>query len=352
MRFRIEDTLFIIIILGCCCLSCKQGDQTGTNLFEIERISLGTHASLRGLHVISDSTWWISGSEGMAAHVSISDEGASLQALAGYDSKDFRDIHGWDDHEAIVLSVGDSAIFLKTIDRWQTWDTTLYDSNPGVFIDAFDFDGDYGVAYGDALDGVLYIQETHSAGRGWNKIPANVLPPALPREGGFAASGTNVKLTDQSVYIVTGAGSYPRWLKRTRSEVIWQYGTLPLQSGGETHGAYSVTFANDQFGIVAGGSFRDSTRNDSVMAVTSDAGVTWQVLPPGAVSGFRSCVAYSPKLQLFIATGRTGVDYSSDGYTWHSISTESGFYACGFGDSCAILVGRGGKCAVIEFMHK
>lgn len=316
--------------------------------FRISKISLPETTSLRGLSVVSDSTWWISGSQGTAAFIQYNYGKVDSKPLVGYAHKDFRDIHGWNNQEAIILSVGDSTLILKSKNQWKQVDTVFTDYSEGVFVDAFDFEGENGIAYGDAIDGILYVLESSDRGSRWSKIPAENLPSALGTEGGFAASGTNVDIIHGSIYIATGAGIYPRLISGMVGQSDWEATPLPLQRG-PTQGAYSIVFKNTMEGVVIGGSFQDSTRADSVCAYTQDGGKNWTLLENGVVPGFRSCVAYSEVLDIYLAVGRTGIDYSYNGSEWIAISSEGGYYACSFGKKSAILVGRGGKCAKIEF---
>ncbi len=339
---------FYFTILSILNLSCETEGPSQVLDFAFEKIDLPISSNIRGLSSISDSTFWISGSGGLAAHVALKIDGVELKSIDGFEQRDFRDIHGWNDLDAITMSVGDSAIFLKTNSQWSEFDTVFADFSPGVFIDAFDFEGDHGIAYGDALNNVLYILESFDAGKSWKKIDGRLLPGALPGEGGFAASGTNVDLINGNTFITTGAGTFPRVISRKKDARIWESHKVPLQSGS-LNGGYSIVFKNSNEGIVVGGSFQDSLRADSVCAVTIDGGLEWSALEEGRLPGFRSCVAYSSELDVYLATGRTGVDYSYDGRNWISVTQEGGYFACAFGNECAILVGRGGKCAIIRW---
>ena len=344
VKYCIYLSLILFIV------SCQNQKKDAKLGFEISTLDPIPNASLRGLFVLDDRSFWVSGSNGTATYVRISDDQVSYASLEGYEHKDFRDIHAFNENEAVILSVGDSAIFLRTENKWKTIDTVYYDFQPGVFIDAMDFDDEKGLSFGDALNDEMYMVESSDYGKSWERVSPQGLPTPLSGEGGFAASGTNVVLINGNSYVGSGAGSYPRFFKKD-NEGTWNHSRLPLQSG-PLNGVYSVSFKNISEGVVIGGSFQDSTRNDSVAAFTVDGGKHWTLsnIQPG---GFRSCVAYSAMFDIYLACGRTGIDISKDGgNSWENISGEGGFYACGFGQQYAILVGRRGKIARIKFFHE
>ena len=48
----------------------------------------------------------------------------------------------------------------------------------------------HGLGLGDPVDGHFVILTTNDGGRNWKGLPVEGMPPALPGEGAFAASGT------------------------------------------------------------------------------------------------------------------------------------------------------------------
>jgi photosystem II stability/assembly factor-like uncharacterized protein len=70
-------------------------------------------------------------------------------------------------------------------------------------------------AVSDSVDGQFVIVRTNDGGRTWTRVLSDSLPPALPNEGAFAASGTNVAVygTDH-VWVGTGAASAPETVLR------------------------------------------------------------------------------------------------------------------------------------------
>ncbi len=154
-----------------------------------------TAQSYRGLHVLSDSIVWVSGSKGQIFRL-----GNSMQWLncspIGFERKDFRDIHAWNPSEAIAMSAGDSGVLLRTTNGGKTWTEVFNDYRRNVFFDAIDFEGSYGVLFGDPIDSThLYSYLTQDNGKTWFKIPDgkwNSISPKLSSM--YAASGSSVNI--------------------------------------------------------------------------------------------------------------------------------------------------------------
>src|SRR4029078_8258389 len=116
-------------------------------------------------------------------------------------------------------------------------------------------------------------------GNKWARIPPDRLPAALPNEGSFAASGTNVAMwgTDH-VWIATGAASTSRVLRSTDRGKTWQIAPTPIIATSPNCGIYSIAFRDALHGVVVGGDYskpRDATNN---VAITSDGGATWTLI--------------------------------------------------------------------------
>ena len=70
--------------------------------------------SLRGLSVVDNSIAWVSGSKGWTA---LSRDGGltwEWKQIKGYENLDFRDIEGFSDTKAIIVSAGTPAVILLT----------------------------------------------------------------------------------------------------------------------------------------------------------------------------------------------------------------------------------------------
>ena len=221
----------------------------------------------------------------------------------------------------------------------------LKNEDPKAFLDAMSFwDVDHGIVFGDSVDGQFYILTTNDGGRIWSRVPADKLPPALEKEGAFAASGTNIALFGKSdAWIGTGASARSRVLRTTDGGRSWQISDTPLASG-QSSGIFSIAFRDAKHGVIAGGDYRKEGEAVDNLAVTSDGGVTWTLV--NGLSGFRSVVAYVPGTNTLIALGPSGGDYSTDdGQTWTTL-TGPGFDTFSFVPHKSIGWGSGANGSI------
>ncbi len=237
----------------------------------------GVNARLRGVSAASDRVVWASGSGNTILRSE--NGGATWRPLPNPtpDRLDFRDIDAVGERVAYVLSIGAGSLsrIYKTTDAGATWTLQFANADPGVFLDAMAFwDADHGIAVSDSANGVFVIVTTDNGGRTWTRVPADRLPPALPNEGAFAASGTNVAVFGtRDVWFGTGAAERARVLRSSDRGATWQIAETPLRSG-QTSGIYSVAFRDARHGVIVGGDYsKESVAIDNA-AVTSDGGST------------------------------------------------------------------------------
>jgi photosystem II stability/assembly factor-like uncharacterized protein len=228
-----------------------------------------------------------------------------------------------------VLSIGDgeASRIYKTTDAGATWREQFVNRDPKAFFDAMAFwDAKRGIAVSDSVDGQFVIVTTIDGGASWNRVPAASLPPALPNEAFFAASGTNVAvLPPNHAWIGTGAASEARVVRSHDGGRTWSVAKAPIASGPSA-GIFSVAFSDAKHGVIVGGDYKTETAAIDNAAVTSDGGEHWTLVK--GLSGFRSVVArVAIGRTSFVAVGPSGADYSSDGgRTWSAIA-GSGFHA-------------------------
>ncbi len=304
-----------------------------------------TTANLRGLYVVNVEVIWASGSGGTFLRTIDGGKTWTTNTIEGTDSLDFRDIHAFDENNALVLSAGFPAYIYKTSDGGKTWKQVYFNEREGVFFDGFDFaDQKNGMAFSDPIEGKLFIIQTTDGGNTWQPIDTTHLPDVLEGEAGYAASGTGIIFRGEKVWIATGGGERARIFHSIDSGVHWNVFDTPIVSA-EGKGIFSMAMSDAQNGVVVGGAYMDSTNNLRNCAITNDGGKTWQLIEANQPNGYRSCVASHPSEQLLIAVGRTGSDVSTDlGKTWQTIGKE-GYYSCDIAAKTAWAVGRGGKIA-------
>ena len=207
---------------------------------------------------------------------------------------DFRDVDALSEHVAYALSIGpgEASRIYKTTDGGARWELQFANTDPKVFLDAMAFrDANRGVAFSDSVDGRFVILTTADGGRAWNRVPADRLPAALPGEGAFAASGTNVALHGrEAVWIGTTAG---RVLRSTDDGRSWAIAATPIRTNPSA-GIFSIAFRDARHGVVVGGDYSKEGEAVDNAAFTSDGGVTWTLVKARGLSGFRSVVAWVP----------------------------------------------------------
>ena len=291
----------------------------------------GVTARLRGISAVSDRVAWASGASGTILRTT--DGGLTWQPrpVPGAETLDFRDIDALSEHVAYALSIGpgETSRIYKTVDGGGRWELQFANTDPKVFLDAMAFrDANRGVAFSDSVDGRFVILTTADGGRAWNRVPSDRLPAALPGEGAFAASGTNVALDGGSaVWIGTTAG---RVLRSSDDGRSWTVATTPIRTN-DSAGIFSIAFRDARHGVVVGGDYKKESEAIDNAAFTSDGGVTWTLVTERRLSGFRSVVAWVPGMAgSLIAVGPSGADWSSDeGRSWTPV-TGDGFDTLNF----------------------
>ena len=296
----------------------------------------GTKARLRGVCAVSPQVAWASGARGSVLRTV--DGGATWQSLTvpGAGDLDFRDVHAATDQTAHVLSIGAGnsrestgrpmparrgpGHFRTTTPRVFSMRSTFWQSASGL-------------AQGDPVDGRFLILATDDSGKSWSRVAASIIPPALPGEGAFAASGTCLVVQgDRSAWFGTGGAAVARVFRLTDRGRAWSAHETPVQAGSPSAGIFSISFRDDRHGVAVGGDYRQPGKAVRTLALTSDGGLTWR-LPRGSTPfGFRSAVVYLPGSHppALVAVGPTGSDLSTDdGETWRSLGSM-GFHAVAF----------------------
>ncbi len=288
--------------------------------------SANTRASLRGVSAVDARTVWASGSGG--TWLATTDGGSTWRAakVSDADALDFRGIRAIDARTAYLMSAGsgDKSRIYKTSDAGEHWTLQFTNSDPKGFFDAIAFwDERHGIVVGDPLDGHTEILTTDDGGATWQRREA---PPALPGEGSFAASNTCLTLSGtRDAWFGTGGPGAARIFHSSDRGRSWTAAATPIRNDGTAAGVFSLAFAEARHGIAVGGDYSKDQEDRQNIALTTDGGRTWSAPSGAGPKGFRSAIAWLPGRKLWIVTGTSGSDVSSDGgITWRLF--DSGAY--------------------------
>jgi photosystem II stability/assembly factor-like uncharacterized protein len=317
-------------------------------------LASGVEARLRGISAISDRVVWASGANGTV--IRTGDGGVTWHRLTvpGAEKLDFRDIDAVDDNTAFLLSIGpgESSRIYKTTDAGVTWREQFVNRDPDAFFDAMDFwDASHGIAFSDSVKGQFVVLATNDGGKTWTRVPAADLPSALPDEGAFAASGTNIDtIAPNHAWIGTGGGTQSRVLRSNDRGRTWRIAATPL-AAGPSAGIFSIAFSSARNGIIVGGDFKVESGAVDNAALTSDGGATWTLVK--GLSGFRSVVAYlSADGRTVLAVGPSGSDLSADsGKTWDALEGP-GFHTFSIAKGGTVGFGAGERGAVWKLVKR
>lgn len=291
--------------------------------------------SLRGVAAIDAANAWASGQGGVFRTI---DGGRSWRDVTppGSRERDFRDVDVVDPANggtvALAMVAGTPAEVWRTSDGGSTWTRVLADGRAAAFFDAMAFAGPFGALFADPLDGVLQLWTTRDGGASWQPVAPERLPPPLPGEAAFAASGSCVHVerngNDAVVRVVTGGAARARLLV---GEFAGSFHTveLPLVAGAASRGAFGLARSPRGSWCIGGGDYADPSGSERTVAVAPDGEGPWRVAPAGAV-GFRSAVVWVDDDRV-LAVGSHGCSGSADGgVTWRSLGAV-GFHAVACG---------------------
>jgi photosystem II stability/assembly factor-like uncharacterized protein len=292
----------------------------------------GTTVRLRGVSAVDGRVAWASGDKGTVLRTTDGGKTWTPAPVPGAEALDFRDVDAFSERTAYVLSIGagDKSRIYKTTDGGAHWTLQFTNAMPGAFFDGMAFwDEQHGIAFSDPVDGHFVVITTEDGGTTWKRVPDGALPPALPGEAGFAASGTSIAVQGRSNVWFGLGGSVARVLHSSDRGKTWSVAPTPLATG-EGAGVFSLYFWSPLAGIAVGGDYKHPEVKTGTVALTLDgARRKWSTPSGQGPGGYRSCVApftYDRKMWL-VAVGPTGSDVSKDsGRTWSPLDS-TGFHA-------------------------
>jgi photosystem II stability/assembly factor-like uncharacterized protein len=320
------------------------GESTAHAQWQTQAIK--TTANFRGLSAVSAQVAWVSGTKGTYGRTTDGGRTWSVGVVPGADKLDFRDVEAFDAATAYLLSAGpgtDSRIY-KTTDGGRTWDRQFQNSDRQAFFDALAFwDEQQGLALSDPVRGRFPLIATQDGGAHWMPLATTDLPPALPNEGAFAASGTCLVMHGPSdVWFGTGGAKAARVFHSADRGRHWTVSETPIPAGVASSGIFSIAFRDREHGLIVGGDYSKPNQPGANVARTVDGGRTWT--PLGKPFGYRSGVAWAR--DRWIAVGTSGSDVSWDeGTTWISLDRQNDNSVRFTPDGAGWVVGPRGRVA-------
>lgn len=289
--------------------------------------SSSADSNLRGISVTRasksarKSVVWACGSKGVVLRSDGDGNSWKQLRVPGGETLDFRGIVAFSDGVAYLMSIGsgESSRIYKTSDNGASWKLEYSGSRGAFFLDALACVSETKcIALSDPVDGKFLLISTED-GEHWSEMPRENMPPALPKEGVFAASNSALAIyARREIYFATGGASAARVFHSADWGRTWTVAETPLAIANDSSGIFSLARSGNTV-VVVGGDYRNVNNAAGVAAFSSDRGVTWKLAEkqPG---GFRSAVV-AVKGNLFVSVGPSGEDISRDaGATW----TQSG----------------------------
>ena len=331
----------------------------------------GTTQLLIAVSPVNSKVVWAAGTGGTYAVTTDGGNTWKSGVVPGTEQLQFRDVQGVSDKVAYLMSIGNytnNFRIYKTADGGATWEIQFVNATVNAFYDCFAFwKANSGLAHSDSVNGVFPELRTYN-GQKWHSIAGN-MPPALPGEASFSASGTCITTQgDSNAWIATGGSTIARILATTDGGNTWNAYDTPLVSNPAA-GGISVAFRDASHGILGGGDL--STNKSAATATSDDGGHTWTLTKKPPMGGSIFCLAYVNGYTLnnpqpanhdydrtVVVTAETEPDFDSgsaawtpdEGQTWYRLPNVSGYWAVGFADPHnGWFVGNNGQILKISF---
>ncbi|HEX2287707.1 MAG TPA: hypothetical protein VHH31_03035, partial [Gaiellaceae bacterium] len=227
----------------------------------------------------------------------------------------------------------DSFRIYRTTNAGQTWTLVFQNTEPTAFYDCMAFfDKHRGLALSDPIDGRFRILATNDGGRSWHIVDAE-MPPALPAEFAFAASGQCITTAGgRDAWFGTGGDAARVFHSGDRGQT-WTVSSTPIHSGVSA-GISALAFRDPLHGLAAGGDFDPTAASPDALALSDDGGEDWQLVVD-APNQLRSGATWVTGTDAIIV-GLTGSDVSFDrGRSWQAFDSGS-FHTvdCAGGHAC------------------
>lgn len=308
-----------VVITGC------DVNQQPDLLIGFQQQKSNSNASFRGISAVNDSVCWISGSNGTVMRTLNGGKSWEKHTVPGHNNADFRDNQAFSSEKAIIMAIGSPAKIFRTNNGGKSWWLTYFYDHPDAFLDGMAFWNEKeGIAFGDQIDGRIFIIKTDNGGNSWYPIEEENMPAALDGEGGFAGSGTGIYVGSDSLAWIGLGFPRGRVLYSTNKGLTWDFQLTGLGNGDSSRGVYSIDISHKNEMIAVGGSWNKPVAEDLTVVTSSNRGAAWNMVEENTPKGYRSCVAFIPGTSSAVCTGTTGTDISFDaGNSWENIDPNA-----------------------------
>lgn len=317
---------------------------------KIKLIDCPSTSSFRGLDMLSDKEWWVSGQKNTVLRTT--DAGRTWTTFLVGDTTfhtDFRDIEVIDSKTVYLMGITRPALVYKTVDAGISWRRVFLDKDTSAFLDAIDFyDPNHGVCIADPVGGSWRLLETTDSGETWHWVNQSKSPAAQKDEAAFAGGGQALRtFSKDEIAFVSGGGEQARLIYSKDRGRTWSNQELQMKSG-KSYGAFALEKNYKGSMIIVGGDFDQPLVNKENL-VTADGGEYQDklLMLNGTPSGYR-CAIKNVEDKTMICTGDMGTDISYDGgLSWKPLSKE-GFYSIDCVGRTCVLSGKKGKIGLLK----
>lgn len=305
--------------------------------------------SFRGLAIINDSSWVISGSQNTI--VKTTDYGKNFHWIQSetYASRDFRDIEVFTPTHYVALAIAHPGILIETQDGGNTWKEIYRNETEGIFLDAL-----YKTKKGDlyTLGDPIEPKEPFLL-KNQRQITHLFNHPVKlndAQESFFAASGSNLYVDEQQAMLVSGGkASFLYWYTPNHHKA-YALPKLASTTAGINGLCYEPKY---NIGYLTGGDFSspDSTKGTLLKFSIKKNELHFDqrtTLP----SGYKTDAVILSKSKVLVC-GYSGVEISEDGgKSWRMITKDS-YNTCQLtpDGKRVILVGSKGKVGLIDLQQ-
>jgi len=308
--------------------------------------------TFRGMSVYKQQVVYCSGTKGVIGISVNKGVDFKFKQIKDYKRSDFRDIHLFDQQNAIVSSAGYPAVVLKTKDAGENWESKFMSSDSAIFIDGFDFKGKKGVMLADPIKNKFMVYYSKNAGDSWQLIDTSLIPISADFESAFAASGTAIKWISKDRFAFVSGGKVSKLYVYHLGNQKWQKIPLPIIQGNAAQGAFSFSpFKQNGRNclLIVGGDYT----SDSISVMSTGICVVdlenFQVIASAKGFPYQSCVE-EIGTGVFFSTGNN----SSQIFKFENKQIQllkqfsTGFHVNARAGKKLFLAGAKGKLAEIE----